>query len=183
MSGPRSRRAVLATAATAAVGSQAGCLWLNQESPSGHLFVENTSTRESVIDLTVTPGTDLEGDPVVSGWYRLPVDTGFRYDEVLESGTAYTIQVRGEDAGPRDRVSVTVPTCESGNAGRTVSVRAQPDGLGVIPWGCEDSDYTLRELEYGSPEEYAVDPPEGVDTPTGTESPAGTGTPSETDGE
>ncbi len=118
----------------------------------------------------------------MSGWYRLPADTGFRYDEVLESETAYTIQVRREDSEPRDRVNVTVPTCESGNAGRTVSVRAQPDGLGVIPWGCEDSDYTLRELEYRSPEEYAVDPPAGTGTPTGTGSPTGTDPPNGTDG-
>ncbi|WP_226023311.1 hypothetical protein [Halomicrobium salinisoli] len=180
MSDSPSRRAFLATATTAVVGSQAGCLWLNEESADGHLFVENTSTDVSVIGLTVTPGTDQEGDPVVSGWYRLPVDTGFRYDEVLQSGTAYTLTVRRTDVEPQDRVNITVPTCESGNTGRTVSVRAQADGLGVIPWGCEDSDYTLRELDYGQPDEYAVDPPAGADSPAGTESPTDAAT---TDGE
>ncbi len=176
MSGPPSRRAFLATAATAAVGSQAGCLWDNPESSDGHLFVENTSTDVSVIGLTVTPGTDQEGDPVVSGWYRIPIDTGFRYDEVIESGTAYTLTVRRTDVEPPDRVSITVPTCESGNTGRTVSVRTQADGLGVIPWGCEESDYTLRELDYGEPDEYNVDPPAGADSLPGTETATGTAT-------
>lgn len=169
MSDTPSRRAVLGTSAATILGSLAGCTLGNQETEGGHLYVENTLPAGYQIYLSVTQGRDREGEAVVSGWYEVPSDTALQFQEVLEPGTAYTVTVHRPTVPSEDRVTVTINPCEGGGTGRDVSIRVRGDGMGVIPWGCNEDGYEELELEYVNPEPYTIDTPAEAQT-TETES-------------
>ena len=163
-----SRRSVLRTGAVTAVGALGGCLLNNPQVPGGHLYVENMLPEDYRVMITVTEGTDRQGETVVEGWYRVPVNHALQFEGVIESGTTYTVTAHRPTVPPEDRITVTVDPCEGdGSAARDVSVRIRQDGTGIIPWEC-DQDYTRRELEYVDPSEYAIDPPQATGTRTGS---------------
>lgn len=170
-----SRRAVLGAAGASVAGAISGCTLNNPTVSGGHLYVENLRSTRFRISLTVTTGTDREGDQVVSGWYRVPESTALQFEEVIEPGTSYTITVHRPTVPPEDRVTVTIPSCGGDQGARDVSVRTRDDGMGVIPWGC-DQDYTQQELEYVAPGDYQIEQPAGVETETGTGTATGSGT-------
>ncbi|SFR93976.1 hypothetical protein SAMN05216559_1418 [Halomicrobium zhouii] len=175
-----SRRAVLGAVGAGVAGAVSGCTLNNPEVEGGHLYVENLRSETFELSLTVTAGTDREGDQVVSGWYRVPEETALQFQEVIEPGTSYTITVHRQTVPPEDRVTVTVPTCGGDQGTRDVSVRTREDGMGIIPWGC-DEDYTQQELEYVSPGEYEIEPP--GETETGAEAEAEAGAEAEAEAE
>lgn len=160
MSGHVSRRDVLRASGLTAATALGGCLLENQETEAGHLYVENTSGEERRVALLVVPeGEDAEA-AAVDGWYRVPDSHALEFEGVIEPDQAYSVRAALPDAPPEDRVAVTVDPCEDGGD-RIVSVRTRPDGVGVIPFGCEES-YTERELEYVDASDYRDGDVEGT---------------------
>ncbi|QLH80123.1 hypothetical protein [Halosimplex pelagicum] len=176
-----SRRELLAATGLAATGGLGGCL-LRQSGPgTGHIYVENTDDTTHRVALWVASRSDDgdgtpggadgatgtgEGtetaDPLVAAWYRVPAGDAVEFQEVIESGATYEVRAALPDAPPSDRVTGVVGPCSGDPAGeRVVSVRTRPDGLGIIPWGCEES-YTKGDMNYVDAEERRLEPVEGT---------------------
>ncbi|WP_436907325.1 hypothetical protein [Halosimplex marinum] len=177
-----SRREVLAATGLAATGGLGGCL-LRQRGPgTGHIYIENTDDTSHRVALWVAPrsvdaetpgetGTDGEtgtgegtgdADPIVAAWYRVPEGDAVEFQDVIEPDQGYEVRAALPDAPPADRVTGVVDPCSGEAAGeRVVSVRIRPDGLGIIPWGCEDS-YTKGDMNYVDASERRIEPVEGT---------------------
>lgn len=165
MSGQPSRRAVIRSGVGVAVIGLAGCTFDDPEVSEGHLFVENPTTEPQRLLLSVARNPDGNGERVVDATYRVPPETVLRFQGALESGNQYAIEANLPGGGPADSVEITVETCDgNGSAERMdVRVRAEPDAIGITPFGC-DSSYPTNEAEYVDPEEYRVADDAATDT-------------------
>lgn len=162
MTGPVSRRAFLATGGLTAAAALGGCLVDNPESTAGHLYAENTTSQDAHLALWVGERGDGTPEEVLAGAYDVPASHALEFEGVFVPDRAYTVRAALPEASQSDRVSAAIDECEETPAGeRSVSVRTRPDGLGVIPWGCEQS-YTERELEYVSASEYRTGTVDGT---------------------
>ncbi|WP_436931873.1 hypothetical protein [Halosimplex halobium] len=185
------RREVLAAAGLAVSGGLGGCLLRQRGPGTGHIYVENTDetthrvalwvaqrsvgdgeTPGETGDQTGTAGGTAEGpgaggstrdpDPIVAAWYRVPEGDAVEFQNVIEPGQGYEVRAALPDAPPADRITGVVDPCSGEAAGeRVVSVRVRPDGLGIIPWGCEDT-YTKGDMEYVDASERRIEPVEGT---------------------
>ncbi|WP_135363091.1 hypothetical protein [Halosimplex halophilum] len=184
-----SRREMLAATGLAVSGGLAGCLLRQQGPGTGHIYIENTDetahrvalwVAQRSVDDAATPGetgavgaTGTDGgtgsgegtgdvDPIVAAWYRVPEGDAVEFQNVIEPGQGYEVRAALPDAPPADRITGVVDPCSGEAAGeRVVSVRVRPDGLGIIPWGCEDT-YTKGDMEYVDAGERRIEPVEGT---------------------
>ena len=154
-----SRRDVLRAGSAIAATGLAGCTFGNQGTPTGHLLVGNQTTDPVRVSLAVIANPEGERESLVDGLYRVPAGHVLQFEGVLESRTEYSIAADVPGGEPEDQVSVGIETCDENDPAEKmdVRVRAAPDDVGIIPYGC-DQTYTRREdMTYVDPEDYLVD--------------------------
>lgn len=147
-----------------------GCLWGGSEINPGHVYVENTSDGERELATLIAEQTDGTLDPEIQAWYRIPEDYALQFENVLEPNETHVVRTRLRGSSPENREAVTVELCsENRDEGqRVVTVRLQPDAVGIIPYGCEEA-YTRQELEYVDASEYRIESLDGRLTGTPAE--------------
>lgn len=161
-----SRRGVLRAAGVAVVAGTSGCQLDNPTTAAGHVYAENDSGSSRRVAFFIRERTDGGFDDEIAAWYRVPNDHALEFENVLEAGRTHVIHAALPGSPPTDEVTLTVDPCQEGEAGdRVITVDLQPDGLGIVPRGCQAS-YTQRELEYVPAAEYRLEPLERTPTVT-----------------
>lgn len=115
---------------------------------------------------------DGDSERIIGGTYRVPPQKVLQFQGVLESREKYAIEANLPGGGPADRVQINVETCDENDPAQKmdVRVRAEPDSIGILPFGC-DSAYPESEQEYVNATEYRVADDAATDTVQGWQSP------------
>lgn len=152
------RRDVLRAAGLVALPVLGGCLGSNTSAVPGHVYVENTTGEEREIAVVVAERTDGTLNSEVSAWYRVPARTGLQFQNILDPDTTHVVRAALRNMPSEAGESTVIEPCPSGQdaAARVVTVRVDPNELGIVPYGCKD-EYIRPDLEYVDAPEYLVD--------------------------
>lgn len=162
-----SRRDVLGASGLVTTAVLGGCLGSSPEIDPGHVYVENMSGGERELALVVAEQSDGALDLEVQAWYRIPEGYALQFRNMLEPDRTHVVRAELRNSPAEGPEAVTIDPCPEGrDAGeRVVSVRLQPDEIGIIPFGCRD-EYMRRELEYVEASEYLTGSLDESLTPT-----------------
>jgi len=147
-----SRRTLLATAGTLAIGSFAGCSLGDSEPPAGSLRFENRDDVPHVVSLRVRdvgarsgPGKTVEGEVAVPVQLReltaaTALDPGERetHEDVFVADAWYALELAVDAATTDERSTVTYAPAPDGRFGRTLS--AWVSETGDIGWTISSTD-------------------------------------------
>lgn len=142
-----------------AVTGLAGCALDNEETPNGHLLVENPANDAVRLSLVVTANPGGDGERIIDGVYGVPAGHVLQFEGVLESGSQYSIDAAVLPNQQEGRVEVGVETCDEGDSAEKmdVRVRATSDSLGIIPYGCDQTYTRSEDMTYVDPSDYQVE--------------------------